>query len=269
MLLSIRHETRYAYDGIVDYAVQRLYLTPQETSAQRVLSWTIEANGIEKALAYRDGFGNTVHLVTAELRRDEAVITAFGTIEVTDRAGVVSGVNCPAPDALFLRQTYFTLANSAIRKIAGEAAARDATPLGRMHALMDIVHGRIVYDVSATSTQTTAAEALAEGSGVCQDHAQVFASAARHMGMPCRYVSGYLATGIGQSSAASHAWAEALIPDLGWVGFDATNNICPGDQHVRLAAGLDAAGVTPIRGSRRGGLAESMTVAVSVESGEQ
>jgi transglutaminase-like putative cysteine protease len=265
---SIRHETRYAYGQPVTYAVQRLYLTPADTASQKVVSWAVDAAGIAGALSYRDGFGNIVHLVTAHLNTDQATVTAHGVVDVEDAAGLVRGISCPAPDAIFLRQTAATLPNGALRKLAAEAG-HEATILGRMHALMGAVHARIGYDTGATDASTTAAEALALGRGVCQDHTHVFLGAARHLGVPARYVTGYLATGIGQSAAASHAWAEALIPDLGWVAFDATNNICPQDQHVRVAAGLDAAGVTPIRGSRRGGLAESMTVAVSVEPGEQ
>jgi transglutaminase-like putative cysteine protease len=269
MRLSIRHETRYAYGGAVDYAVQRLYLAPSDTDSQKVVSWSIDAAGAENALSYRDGFGNIVHLVTAHLRQDHAVISATGVVDVTDAAGMVSGVHCPAPDVVFLRQTRQTMPNAALKKLAQDAAAADPTALGKMHALMNAVYGRIGYEVGATTADTTAAEALALGRGVCQDHTHIFLSAARQLGIPARYVTGYLATGIGQSATASHAWAETLIPDLGWVAFDATNNICPQDQHVRVAAGLDAAGVTPIRGSRRGGLAESMTVAVTVEAGEQ
>jgi transglutaminase-like putative cysteine protease len=268
MRLAIRHETRYSYGAPVDYAVQRLYLTPSETAAQRVVRWTIHAAGIDNALRFTDGFGNTVHLVTTAERHEEAVIVAEGVVDVEDHAGVVGAPPSAVPDAVFLRQTRLTQPDKALRALTAEAMAKDTAALGRLHALMLLVHERVVYEVGATHAYTTAAEALSDRRGVCQDHAHVFLSAARLMGIPARYVTGYLAIGIGQSSAASHAWAEALVPDLGWVGFDPANGIGPRDGHVRAAAGLDAAGVTPIRGSRRGGLAETMSVAVSVEPGE-
>ena len=113
---------------------------------------------------------------------------------------------------------------------------------------------RVAYEVGVTNTHTTAADALKDGRGVCQDHAHVFISAARSLGIPARYVSGYLLAGTGdEPSDANHAWAEAWLDGLGWVGFDPANGVCPTDRYVRLASGLDAAFAAPIRGTRRGG----------------
>jgi transglutaminase-like putative cysteine protease len=93
---------------------------------------------------------------------------------------------------------------------------------------------------------------------------------ARHLGIPARYVTGYLVTGVGASSSAAHAWAEFLVPDLGWVGFDAANGQCPTEHYVRVASGLDAASVAPVRGTRRGGSGpEHMRVEVRVEISQQ
>jgi transglutaminase-like putative cysteine protease len=131
------------------------------------------------------------------------------------------------------------------------------------------IHARVAYELGATTAHTTAAEAFADGRGVCQDHAHILIAAARSAGIPARYVTGYLVTGQGASSTAAHAWAEALVPDLGWVGFDAANAKCPTDNYVRVAAGIDAAGVAPIRGSRRGGNIERMRVEVRVEIAQQ
>ena len=138
-----------------------------------------------------------------------------------------------------------------------------------LHALMAEIHGRVAYEIGATHAHTTAAEAFADGRGVCQDHAHIFIAAARSAGIPARYVTGYLVTGMGASSTAAHAWAEALVPDLGWVGFDPANATCPTENYVRVAAGLDAASVAPIRGSRRGGNGERMRVEVRVEIAQQ
>src|SRR5213079_1652891 len=89
--------------------------------------------------------------------------------------------------------------------------------------------------------------------------------AARSLGIPSRYVTGYLVTPEGEASTASHAWAEAFVPDLGWVGFDPTNGICPADGHVRVAVGLDYLSAAPVRGTRSGGGAEALTVMVEVD----
>ena len=124
--------------------------------------------------------------------------------------------------------------------------------------------------MGATDSETTASEAFAAGHGVCQDHAHIFIGLARKIGIPTRYVTGYLLTGTGASSTASHAWAEALVPDLGWVGFDPANNTSPTAHYVRVAMGIEAANISPVRGSRRGGgLKETMDVAVHVEIAQQ
>jgi transglutaminase-like putative cysteine protease len=138
------------------------------------------------------------------------------------------------------------------------------------------------FDVNATDTGTSAIEAFAHGHGVCQDFAHVFIAAARHLGHPARYVGGYLfqphlvqrqaqgASGQVQTAApqdAGHAWAEALVPNLGWVGFDPANGVSPTDAYVRVAVGLDYLGAAPVRGTRYGGTGESLSVRVVVQDG--
>jgi transglutaminase-like putative cysteine protease len=269
MRLKIHHETRYSYSKAPDHLVQRLHLQPADYDAQKTVTWTVSAPGIDKAVAYVDGFGNWIHLVTTGGLSGGNTIVAEGEVETTDAAGVVRGLKCVAPDAVFLRQTSVTLPNAAIRQAAARISGTGAS-LERAHALMDDVHGRIAYEVGTTQTSTTATEAFSAGRGVCQDHAHVMISMARELGIPARYVTGYLVTGVGSSSAAAHAWAELLIPDLGWVGFDAANKQCPTTHYVRVAAGLDAASVAPVRGSRMGNTGdEQMKVEVRVEIAQQ
>jgi transglutaminase-like putative cysteine protease len=269
MRIKIHHETTYHYDVQPTHLVQRLHLTPCDFAAQKTLSWKISAPGIETGLSYVDGFGNKVHLVTAEVLEKSYRIIAEGEIETADAAGVVRGLMSALPDQIYLRQTEITLPSSAM------AAALDKFPamgvaLERAHALMQFVHGKIAYEVGTSVAETTAAEAFAAGRGVCQDHAHVLVGLARALKIPARYVTGYLVTGAGASSAAAHAWAELLIPDLGWVGFDPANGQCPTEHYVRLAGGLDANAIAPIKGSRRGAFgAEQLTVAVRAEIAQQ
>lgn len=268
MRLSVRHETLYHYAAPLIYSAQRLHLWPSDFASQKTIRWSITAPGIETALAYRDGFGNQVHMITFENTGGPVSIVAEGIVETQDTAGVVRGLACPAPDAVFLRHTRPTSVTASLRGLA-ERQFSGRTVLEGLHALMAEIHARVIYEVGATHAHTTAAEAFTDGRGVCQDHAHVFIAAARAAGVPARYVTGYLVTGEGSSSTAAHAWAEALVPDLGWVGFDPANAKCPTDAYVRVAAGLDAAGVTPIRGSRRGGDIERMKVAVRVGIDQQ
>lgn len=268
MRLAVRHETHYAYDTPLTYSAQRLHLWPVDFASQRSLSWSITAPGFDHALGYTDGFGNRVHMLTYGNIEGPVSIVAEGIVEVTDTAGVVRGLSCAAPDAVFLRQTRPTTANAALRSL-GERQLSGRPVLDGLHGLMAEIHAKVAYELGATHAHTTAAEAFADGRGVCQDHAHIFIAACRASGVPARYVTGYLVTGQGASSTAAHAWAEALVPELGWVGFDPANAKCPTDNYVRVAAGLDAAGVAPIRGSRRGGEAERMRVEVRVEIAQQ
>lgn len=268
MRLFVRHETHYEYDSPVAYSAQRLYLWPVDFATQHAVSWRIEAPGIEKALSYTDGYGNNVHMLTFQQAHGPMSIIAEGIVDCTDAAGVVRGLRSPAPEAIFLRQTKPTTPNAAIRAMAEKHFAQGSVLIG-LHALMDEIHRKVAYEIGATDAHTTAIEAFADGRGVCQDHAHIMIAAARGAGIPARYVTGYLVTGMGASSTAAHAWAEALVPDLGWVGFDPANNKCPTDNYVRVAAGIDAVGVAPIRGSRRGGAVERMRVEVRVEIAQQ
>jgi transglutaminase-like putative cysteine protease len=131
-------------------------------------------------------------------------------------------------------------------------AMRASAGLPQLHDLMGDVRDAIDYEIGASHAHTTAAEALKDGAGVCQDHAHVFISAARTLGIPARYVSGYMATAPGEVAEASHAWAEAHVPDLGWVGFDVANRVCPDERYVRVAVAMDVGGARPVKGIRRG-----------------
>lgn len=269
MRLKIYHETHYKYDAKPSYLVQRLHLKPADFAAQKTINWKITTPGIGNGLAYVDGFGNWIHLITAQNLGFENVILAEGEVETFDSAGVVNGLSCTAPDTVFLRQTTTTMPDEPL-KIAAENLRLNGSAIDQAHTLMDYVNEKITYEVGASDYYTTAAEAFEVGHGVCQDHAHVMISMARHLGIPARYVTGYLVTGVGATSVASHAWAELLVADLGWVGFDAANGQCPTEHYVRVAAGLDAAAVAPIKGSRRGNPSdEHMTVEVRVEIAQQ
>jgi transglutaminase-like putative cysteine protease len=269
MRLHIRHETFYTYETKLSYSVQRLYLTPQGYAAQKIVDWQLHAPGMDGALTYLDGFGNRVHLITFQNIDGPVSVVAEGVVDVTDAAGVVKGLRCPAPDAIFLRQTDATRPSVEILDMVERVNAAKGTQLDLLHRLMAEIAEVVTYTIGVTDADTTAAEAYAAGQGVCQDHAHIFLGAVRHLGFPARYVTGYLALEGGESATASHAWAEALLPDLGWVGFDPANRRCPTDHYCRVAGGIDANGITPIRGSRKGGSVEKMRVEVNVDVAQQ
>jgi transglutaminase-like putative cysteine protease len=267
VLIDIRHQTLYRYDRPVSYSLQRLYLTPTDTAAQKVLSWAIEAPGIEQALTYTDCFGNQAHLISQTGLHEAVSIIASGTVMTEVRTDVLPHSPGPLPDALYLRQTPATAADAAIVALA--QALGGLAGLDLLHGLMNLVRDRIDYKTGVTDAHTTAGEALAGGRGVCQDHAHVFIAAARHCGVPSRYVSGYLLLAGNDVAEAGHGWAESLVPGLGWVGFDCANRVCPTERYVRLCAGLDARSIRPVAGTRRGGDGERLAVEVKVMEAQQ
>jgi transglutaminase-like putative cysteine protease len=263
MLISVRHVTRYRYAEPVSYTIQSLRLMPQSFQGQRVLDWRVLAGGARPALQFVDGAGNIVHLLTIHARHQELVIEAAGTVETRDCNGVVRGLAKGAPARVFLKETTQTRPDAAIRGLAEAIEGKDV--LDKLHALAGAVRERVAYVPGATNRHTSAAEAFADGKGVCQDHAHIYIAAARTLGIPARYVTGYLVLNGAKTASAHHAWAEAWVAGLGWLGFDVANGICPTEAYVRLAWGLDAGYAAPIVGSRRGGASELLEVAVTVE----
>jgi transglutaminase-like putative cysteine protease len=263
MLISIRHVTRYSYAEPATYTIQSLRLTPATFRGQRVRDWQVSVPDAGPPLIFKDGFGNVVHLVTINARHDGLTIEANGTVETEDCNGVVAGLPKITPPRVFLKETLQTKPDGAIRALAASVEGKE--PLERLHALLGLVRDRVDYVTGVTDAHTGAAEALADGKGVCQDHAHIFISAARTLGVPARYVTGYLVLAETRVSEAHHAWAEAWVESLGWVAFDVANRICPTDRYVRLAAGLDAGYAAPIIGARRGGADEKLDVSVEVQ----
>jgi transglutaminase-like putative cysteine protease len=133
------------------------------------------------------------------------------------------------------------------------------------HRLSDLIRERIEWRTGTTGPDTTAEQALAAGSGVCQDHAHAFIAAARLLGFPARYVSGYLMLNHRVAQDASHAWAEAHVEGVGWIGFDISNGHSPDERYVRVATGLDYTEAAPVKGMRIGGEGESLTVRLQVQ----
>jgi transglutaminase-like putative cysteine protease len=268
MRLTITHTTEYLYDQPVSYILQRLRLTPVDGPTQKVLNWTIEVDGATVETGYADHHGNRVELVSVEGSEHRIRIVARGEVETTDKAGVVGPHHGFAPLWLFLRETPLTKPGKLVRDLVKTLPA--GSELSRMHALMGEIHRAVAYVPGSTDNQTTAEQALAAGRGVCQDHTHIFISAARLLNIPARYVSGYLLMEGITEQVATHAWAEAHLAGLGWVGFDAANDVCPDERYVRLATGLSYREGAPVSGMRIGPAGENLNVALTVaESGSQ
>ncbi|HEX7821298.1 MAG TPA: transglutaminase family protein [Sphingobium sp.] len=251
MRLSIRHETRYLYEGTAQGATMRLRLKPMNSPVQQVEDWTITVNGEPVESYTLNSYGVPESLWRTGQRISEAVVVAEGTVETSDRAGIIGFPEEAASPRIFLRQGDFTKASPALVAIAQESLTTDG-PLASLHNLSRLVHERMVYRKDTTDSETTASQALEMGHGVCQDFAHVFISSAREMGVPTRYVAGYVYDEEGdldtEELGQSHGWAEAFVEGLGWIGFDPTRKICVTDQYVRLSWGVDAFDSAPLRG---------------------
>ncbi len=272
MKLAVSHCTTYRFDPPMRGVVQSLRLTPARFDGQRVLDWRVSVPGAVMGAAFRDSAGDWVETASILGPVAEVAVEVAGEVETSDLAGVLRGHRERVPPGTYLRATLATLADVAVHELVAAVlpGQADADPLARAHALAAAVAGAIAYEPGLTEHGTTAAEALALGRGVCQDHAQVLIAAARHAGLPARYVCGYLhATDDGGPHEASHAWAEIWVEGLGWVGFDAANACCPDARFVRLGSGFDAADAAPIRGLSRGEATEALEVAVAVGAQQQ
>jgi transglutaminase-like putative cysteine protease len=263
MHLKISHTTEYHYDEPVPYALQRLRLTPTTQPGQTVLNWRTLVEGAVVEVSYDDHFGNRTHLVSVDADRTTFRIEASGEVDTEDKAGVFGPHQSYVPLWLYARETPLSKAGKLIRELAKSATG--ATDLERMHTLMEIIHESVEYRPGETHAETAAEEALERGKGVCQDHAHILVSAARTLGLPARYVSGYLLTEGHPEQTASHAWADVHLAGLGWVGFDPANKICPDGRYVRVASGLCYRDAAPVCGLVHGVASETLKVAVTVE----
>ncbi len=265
MRLTIRHTTRYRFADPVKHGLQRLRLTPKDTQGQSIVDWTIDYEGAREELAYDDQNHNHVTLVSVEEGTHDVVITCRGTVDTRDHAGVIGRHAGLLPLWAFLGQTELTRPGPRIRQLVAAAGRSDDGLVPTLHSLSALIRERVGYETGQTHVDTTAEEAVAAGHGVCQDHAQIFIAAARSLEVPARYVSGYLMMNDRIEQEATHAWAEAWVQGLGWVGFDVSNGISPDSRYVRVATGRDYRDAAPITGISFGPVAEHLTVDLAVE----
>ena len=266
MRLKIFHSTTYRYEPPASGVIQILRMTPGSHDGQYVADWQIDVSTDSRLHAHEDAFGNLTHVMTGSAVAD-LNITVEGLVETHDTGGVLKGADERFPPSLFLRTTPLTLVNPAMATFARELRAEsEGDDIGFLHTLMTEISEHMTFDADPTTSATSAAEAFGLKRGVCQDYAHVFIACARSGGVPARFVSGHFLRSDGMiHQEAGHAWAEAFVPGLGWVGFDAANCICTTDAHVRVASGLDYLGAAPVRGTRYGGGTETLAVAVRVE----
>jgi len=266
MRIRVSHLTTYSYTTPAKSMIQMLRLTPRNHDGQYVVDWRIDVSADCRLAQQQDAFGNITHAFTVDGPLSELQVLVEGEVETRDTGGIIHGALERFPPSLFLRDTDLTEADQAIRDYAAEVHhAGNADTLSVLHRLLVRLHRDITFDTDPTHPATTAAQAFTLKRGVCQDLTHIFISASRSLGIPARYIGGHFHRADGVTSQeAGHAWAEAHVPELGWVAFDPTNGISGTDAHVRVAVGLDYLGASPVRGTRIGGTDETLDVSVHV-----
>ncbi|MGL5363282.1 MAG: transglutaminase family protein [Bosea sp. (in: a-proteobacteria)] len=268
MRIQITHTASYTYAEPPRRVLQMLRLTPRDHEGQHVMHWRIEPNVDGRMRGMEDPYGNIVHDFSVDGPIAALTLRIEGEVETTDLAGIVRGAVERAPPLVFLRDTPLTEADDTIRSYA-ESHRRGAV-LDQLHALMQGLHDDMAHTKGLSRDPFSAKKAFADKGGSCGDIAHVFVTCARHLDIPARFVSGYVAPlGEALPITGTRSWAEAYVPDYGWIGFDPALNLCPQAAHVRVAVGLDGMEAAPVRGARSGGEGEALFVNMSIETSGQ
>jgi transglutaminase-like putative cysteine protease len=276
----VRHTNRFTYTAPISESMMEVRMQPRSDARQRCLRFELTPHPRAKMFAYQDSSGNVVHHFDIPGRHSRLVITADAVVQVAPGVDLPDSVPANTWDELDaiadsgerweeLKFSHFARETELLIALADEIQwRRDADPLTLLRRLNSTLFQQFTYAPSTTHVDSPIDDALKVRAGVCQDLAHIMIALARRIGIPCRYVSGYLSPG-GEGrdrsvEGATHAWAEAFLPPLGWVGFDPTNDVLAGDRHIRVAVGRDYADVPPTRGVFRGEAGSELGVLVTI-----
>jgi len=281
MRIRIHHTTTYIYPRPVVNSVNEVWLRPLSDRRQACRSFVLSTSPPSEPRPYTDYFGNTVYHFDVPEPHERLEIVADADVETEEIDGpslLESDLSPYRPLSLdetdrwldFLAETPLTAAGTAVRQLATAIRGQQTTVARTLAGVAQQVSDSLRYETGLTGVHTTAEAALALGTGVCQDYTHLFLAISRSLGIPARYVSGYLATDEhGEEVQASHAWPEALLPAAGWIAFDPTNGRLVDGRYVRVAVGRDYADVPPVRGAYSGPSGNGLDVAVYVLNDQQ
>lgn len=284
MFYTIRHTTRFTYDTPISESVMEARMQPRSEATQRCIHFGLSTTPAARVMMYQDHDGNIVHHFTIPGRHSRLTVTAQALVESHAVKSVPEALGPEAwerLDALTATREYWDavapstfarptpLLEALAMEIGLERGSHD--PLTTLKRLTQEMYERFEYKPRSTHVDSPIDDALRDRCGVCQDFTHIMTALVRRLGIPCRYVSGYLFhqkdSADRSADGATHAWVEALLPDLGWVGFDPTNNLLAGERHIRVATGRDYADVPPTRGVYKGATAVRTELAVAVQVG--
>jgi transglutaminase-like putative cysteine protease len=282
VLLEVRHVTEYQYHVPVRESVMEVWMQPQRSASQRLVSFELELTPAAKLFSYADAFGNAVYHFDVPQPHDRLTINARAVVETTPPSPRPEALDASEWDRLrsdtvqggkfeFLHPHGFARQTPQLEAFIAQHQLdrfRALCPLAAVRELSKAVYGAFEYEAGVTRADSPIEDVLIAGRGVCQDFAHVMIAICRSWGVPARYVSGYLFTDRKQGDRsdpdATHAWTETFLPSLGWVGFDPTNNIDAGERHIPCATGRDYSDVPPSRGVYKGDADSQLAVGVTV-----
>ena len=283
MRYSVNHVTRFIYDSPISESIMEARMQPRSEGQQHCLRFALTTIPQAHVMSHQDHDGNTVHQFDIPARHSRLTLTAQALVECQEGDPVPSQIGPGVWSELeslsasgefweFLSPSAFVVPMPLLEAFRNEVQLqRGVDPLVTLRRLMDEMYTRFEYSPYSTQVDSPIDDALRERRGVCQDFAHIFLAMVRPLGIPARYVSGYLFHGEGVSDrsidGASHAWVEAFVPPIGWVGFDPTNNLVAEQRHIRVAVGRDYADVPPTRGIYKGISTVRSELAVSVRVG--
>jgi len=262
MKVEIVHSTRYRYSGPIAETVMELRLRPMDGNGQSCLEFELDVSSGIEPRTYRDGYGNIVHYFN--------LVRPHVRLSVTSRSVVETGRELDADAGEDLVHDYLRFRSPVkdvpgVRQLASRHPIADPSSGPSVEQALDeltlAISREFTYDRAVTNVYSAVDEVLALRAGVCQDFAHLFIAVARSMGVPARYVSGYIHAA-GAAMTASHAWAEAWVPGRGWIGYDATHPVRAAEHHVRVAVGRDYSDAAPTRGIYVGSATGTMEVQV-------
>jgi transglutaminase-like putative cysteine protease len=280
MFYSIRHLTRFRYTSPVSESLMEVRMHPRTEAEQRCLSFQLLVDPRTRINMYRDYLGNSIHHFDVPAKHLELRIVAEALVEIEPPPELPQSLpheSWAQLDAEVAAGDYWEMLMPSTFAQPGEGllslveplrVSRRDDPLTFLRELNIAIYEWFEYAPKSTRVDSPIDHAIEARKGVCQDFAHIMTALVRHVKIPCRYVSGYMyprsARQDRSPEGATHAWVEALLPGLGWVGFDPTNNVLAGDRHIRTAIGRDYADVPPTKGIFKGTTESQLTVSVQV-----
>ena len=278
--LEVEHTSEFCYRKAARGSLLTLRLRPREDGHQRLLDFSLEVSPIAVPITFADSFGNVCHLVNMHRQHRRITVRSLSLVEVSDPLDSPGRGEAPSWEALaeaadpvryweYMNPSRLAHPCAALESfVAAHGICRGPDPVASLRDTASILHKAFIYEPGSTEVHSPIGHVLETGRGVCQDYTHVMLAITRSWGIPSRYVSGYLhsegVSGEQSTGSASHAWAEFLLPGMGWVGVDPTNNTFADHRHIPVATGRDYADAAPTRGTVLGGGESSLDVRVSV-----